>query len=259
MSYETILYAKEGGIALLTLNRPEKLNAINRKMREELIEALQDAGQDDQTRVVILTGGMKVFCAGADLIDPPVPVRLWDKLSPKRTYSYYHLIEDMGKPVIAAIAGYCLAGGLELACTCDIRIAGDNARLGDAHARFGAFPGGGSTQRLPRIIGIAKAKELIFSGEHIDAKEGERIGLVNRVVITSSLLEEAKKMARVFMERPPLLLKMAKAAIQDGMQMNLAQGLDYEAKCATLNTLTQDFQEGMKAFREKRKPNFKGE
>ena len=259
MAYETIIYEKDEGIALITLNRSTKRNSINMKMRNELLDALRDAGDDDQIRTVILTGGTEVFSAGADLTDPPIPTRLWDKISPKRTYNYYYLIEDMGKPVIAAIAGYCLAGGLELACTCDIRIAAENAILGDAHARVGAFPGGGNTQRLPRIIGIAKAKELIFSGEFIDAKEAERIGLVNKVVPTNSLLNEAKKMANIYKERPPLMIKLAKAAINDGMQMSLSQGLDYEGKCGVILSFTEDYEEGRKAFIEKRKPVFKGE
>jgi len=259
MNYQMILYEKEEGVAVITLNRPEKLNAVNVEMRDELVEALRDAAKDDEVRVVIVTGGTEVFCAGADIKDPPTPKSLWDKLSPKRTYGYYHLIEDMGKPVIAAIAGYCMGGGLELACTCDIRIAAENAMLGDAHSRIGVIGGGGSTQRLPRLIGIAKAKELIFSGEPVDAGEAERIGLVNKVVPTESLLAEARKLADLYKQRPPVVLKLVKAAINDGMQMSMAQGLDYEAKCATLVSFTEDFEEGRKAFLEKRKPVFKGQ
>lgn len=259
MAFETIVYDKEDGAAVVTLNRPEKRNAVNVQMRDELIDALQDAGTDDQVRVVILTGGTEVFCAGADIKESPAPVTLWDKISPKRSYSYYHIIEDMGKPVIAAIAGYCLGGGLELACTCDIRIAAENALLGDAHSRIGVIGGGGSTQRITRIVGIAKAKELIFSGDPIDAREAERIGLVNKVVPTESLLDEAKKLAGIYKERPPIVLKLVKAAINDGSQMSLAQGLDYEAKCATLVSFTEDYKEGLKAFSEKRKPVFKGQ
>jgi len=259
MTYETIIYEKKDGVAIITLNRPKKRNAINTKLRDELIEVLKDAANDIQIRAVILTGGTEVFCAGADLTDPPTPVALWDKLSPKRTYNYYHIIEDMGKPVIAAIAGYCLGGGLEIACTCDIRIAAENALIGDAHSRIGLIGGGGSTQRIPRIVGIAKAKELIFSGEPVEAREAERIGLVNKVVPTESLLDEARKLANLYKQRPPIVIKLAKALISDGIQMNLAQGLDYEAKCATLIGFTEDAKEGMGAFIEKRKPIFKGE
>jgi enoyl-CoA hydratase len=262
MAFETIIYEKAEGIAVITLNRPAKLNTITKGMRRELIEALQDAGEDEQVRAVILTGGTKVFCAGVDITvgseDSVVAKSLWEKISPRRTYSYYYLIEDMGKPVIAAIAGYAMGGGLELACTCDIRIAAQNAILSDAHAKVGAFPLGGSTYKLSRLIGIAKAKEMIFSGESIDAKEAERIGLVNRVVPTEALLDEAKKMACVYKERPPIMIKLAKAAINDGAQMSITQALDYEAKCSAIVTLTEDFKEGVKAFKEKRKPVFKG-
>lgn len=142
MNFQTILYAKDNGVAVITLNRADKLNTVNSVMRDELIEAIRDCERDDQVRVLIITGGTEVFCAGADVTDQPGPSTLWDKLSPKRTYSYYHLLEDLGKPVIAAIAGYCLGGGLELACACDIRIAADNAKLGDAHTKLGIMGGG---------------------------------------------------------------------------------------------------------------------
>ncbi|MFH1350358.1 MAG: enoyl-CoA hydratase/isomerase family protein [Pseudomonadota bacterium] len=258
MDYKMILCEKEENISVITLNRPEKRNAVNVEMRDEIIHALEDVGRDHEIRVVIITGGKDVFCAGADIKAPPTPSLFWDKISPKRTYSYYHLIEDMGKPVIAAIAGYCLGGGLELACTCDIRIASENALLGDAHSKLGVIGGGGSTQRLPRIIGLAKAKELIFSGETIGAREAERIGLVNKVVPSEALMDEAKKLANLYKERPPIVLKLAKYAIDGGFQMSLAQGLDYEAKCATLVSLTEDCKEGVEAFKEKRKPRFQG-
>jgi len=259
MAYETIIYEKEEGIATITLNRPAQLNAINPKMRDELIEVLQDAGNDSKTRVVIITGGTKVFCPGADIKEFPTPTTLWGKVSPKRTYAYYYLIEDMGKPVIAAIAGYCLGGGLELASTCDIRIAAENARIGDAHSRVGTIGTGGSPHKLARLVGVAKAKELIFTGEPIDAQEAYRIGLVNKVVPTESLMDESKKLARLFIERPPFVLMIAKQCINDTVEMNFAQAFDYEAKCATLVSFTKDYEEGMKAFKEKRKAIFKGE
>lgn len=258
MRYETVLYQKGNGVATITLNRPDKLNAINSRMRDELIETVMDASEDEEVRALVITGGTEVFCAGADVTDQPGPRTLWGKLNPKRTYSYYHLIEDMGKPVIAAIAGYCLGGGLELACACDIRIAADNAKLGDAHTRLGLMGGGGSTQRLPRLIGIPRAKELIFSGLPIDASQAERIGLVNKVVPTGELVEAAGAFAALYKQRPPIVLKLSKAAIDEGMQMPFAQGFDFEAKCATVVSLTDDYQEAINAFREKRKPVFKG-
>jgi len=258
MSYQTIIYDKTDGVATITLNRPDKLNAINSVMRDELIEAILDTGTDQGIRVLIITGGPKVFCAGADVSDQPGPSTLWDKLSPKRTYSYYHLIEDLGKPVIAAIAGYCLGGGLELACTCDIRIAADNAKLGDAHAKLGIMGGGGSAQRLPRLIGIARAKELIFSGLPMDPHQAERINLVNRVVPVAELMSAARELAELYKQRPPVVLKLYKAAIDEGMQMPFAQGIDFEAKCAAMISLTEDYQEAINAFQQKRKPEFKG-
>ncbi|BEQ14427.1 enoyl-CoA hydratase/isomerase family protein [Desulfoferula mesophila] len=258
MNFQTILYAKDNGVAVITLNRADKLNTVNSVMRDELIEAIRDCERDDQVRVLIITGGTEVFCAGADVTDQPGPSTLWDKLSPKRTYSYYHLLEDLGKPVIAAIAGYCLGGGLELACACDIRIAADNAKLGDAHTKLGIMGGGGSSQRLPRLIGIPRAKELIFSGLPIDAEQAERINLVNQAVPVAELMDTARELAELYKQRPPLVLKLFKAAIGEGMEMPFAQGFDFEAKCAALISLTEDYQEAINAFKEKRKPCFQG-
>ena len=258
MAYEMILYDKTDGIATITFNRLTKRNAITIQMRNEIITALEDSAEDESVRVIIITGGNEIFCAGADIKSPPTPKTMWDKISPKRTYSYYHLIEDIGKPVIAAIAGYCLGGGLEMASTCDIRIAADNALIGDAHSKLGIIGGGGSTQRITRLIGVAKAKELIFSGEPIDAIEAEKIGLVNKVVPVADLQNEALKLAKLYKSRSPMVLKLSKYAIDAAAELNMAQGLDYEAKCATILTMTEDFKEGMQAFLEKRKPAFTG-
>lgn len=258
MEFENLLLEKRKNLAVIRLNRPNKLNAINMKMAKEIIIALKEVESEHQIRTLIITGGETLFTAGADIIDPPTPKGLWDKLSSRRTYSYYHLIEDLGIPVIAAIGGYCLGGGLELACTCDIRIASENAIIGDAHSKLGVIGGGGSTQRLPRLIGIAKAKELIFSGEHISADEAFKIGLVNKVVPVGELLNESIKLANLYAERPPIVLKLVKQAINNGSQMSLSQGIELEAKCATLISITEDYDEGRKAFLEKRNPNFKG-
>ena len=258
MNYETITHEKEDYVSIIRLNRPDKRNAINKKMGEELINALEDAGNDNEIRAVIITGGTEVFSAGADINDSPSPRDLGYRVSPKKFHLYYHVIEDMGKPVIAAIAGYCLGGGLELAATCDIRIAAENAIIGDAHSKIGVIGGGGSCQRLTRLIGIAKTKELVFTGDSIDAFEAYRIGLVNKVVPVDDLFSESKKLASLMKERPPLVIKLAKMAIDDGIQMSLAQALDYQAKCAAVAQLSEDAQEGRRAFLEKRKPRFKG-
>ena len=258
MDFKTIIYEKDDGVAIITLNRPKSKNAINIQLRDDIIAALKDTATDESIRALIITGGTECFCAGADLKAPPTPKTMWDKVSPKRMYGHYPYIEDLGKPVIAAIAGYCLGGGLELACTCDIRIAAENAKIGDAHSRIGVIGGGGSTQRIPRIIGIAKAKELIFSGEPISGAEAEKIGLVNKVVPTDQLMAEARKYADLYKTRAPLVLKLVKYAIDAGSEMTLAQGLDIEGKCATIIGETEDMKEGIASFIEKRKPVFKG-
>ncbi len=258
MAYETIIYEQKDDIDLITLNRPGALNALSIELARELEEVIDKAATDDKVRVVIITGGNKVFCVGADIGEHRPEMTLLQKISIRRNYRFYQKIEDMGKPVIAAIAGHCLGGGLELAMACDLRIAADNASIGDAHSRIGTLGGAGSTVRLPRLVGMAKAKEMIFTGEPIDAQEAYRVGLVNKVVPTESLMDEAMKLAQTLKERSPITLRLAKMCINDGTRMDELMALEYEQKCHLIVTFSEDAVEGKRAFAEKRKPIYKG-
>ncbi len=260
MAYKTIICEKEGSVATITLNRPEKLNALSPELIEELYDALTTADRDDSVRVVIITGGDSVFAAGADLgaMDAAAPdvVQMFKaRFSGNNPYDY---IERMGKPVIAAIAGYALGGGCELAMCCDLRIAADTARFGQPEIRVGLIPGAGGTQRLPRLIGMTKAKELVMTGDHIDAKEAERLGLVNTVVPVEDLFEEAKKLAAKLAARPPFGLRLAKTVMNMGADRDLQSALTLEREAFAMLFATEDQKEGVRAFTEKRKPEFKG-
>lgn len=258
MAYETIICEEKDGIAIVTLNRPEQLNAISVKLAEELGEVIDKVTVDDAIRVMIITGGNKVFCVGADIREPRSEMTLLQQINIRRNYRFYQKIEDMGKPVIAAIAGHCLGGGLEMAMACDLRIAAENASIGDAHSRIGVIGGAGATVRLPRLVGMTKAKEMILTGEPIDAQEAYRIGLVNKVVPVESLMDEAMRMAQTLKQRPPITLRLSKMCINDGMRMDLLSALEYEQKCFTIVGLSEDAKEGMRAFAEKRKPEYTG-
>ena len=258
MDYETIIYEHRDGIGILTFNREQQLNSINMLFAEEVEDLIDIVDQDDQVRVLIITGGNKVFCVGADIKERIPEKTLLQSINIRRRYRFYQKIEDMGKPVIAAIAGYCLGGGLEMAMACDMRIAADNASIGDAHSKIGIIGGAGSTVRLPRLVGLTKAKEMIFMGDPIDASEAYRINLVNKVVPIDSLMDEAMSMARKLCERAPVTLKLVKACINDGMRMDPLSALEYEQKCSVILGYSEDTKEGMRAFAEKRTPVFRG-
>lgn len=258
MAYETIIVEIEEGIATITLNRPEVLNALNNIVFNELADAASKLGTDNAVRAVIITGGDKVFAAGADInqMASASAVDVTTGESPSRRA--FNLIENMPKPVIAAISGYALGGGCELTLVADVRIAADNAQFGLPEIKLGILPGGGGTQRLPRLIGSGRAKELIFSGDFIKAEEALRIGLVNKVVPIDQLIIEAKKMAKKFATRGAVALYLAKSCVNEGLKMDLEAGLQYEHKCFGLLFATEDQKEGMKAFIEKRSPKFQG-
>ena len=259
MAYKYLLFEKRDGIGFVTINRPDKLNALNDELIEELFDVFKRIRADDEVGVAILTGaGEKAFVAGADIQEfigrDPVESR---KFSLKGQ-NLSRLIEGLGKPVIAAINGYALGGGCELAQACTIRIASESARLGQPEVNLGIIPGMGGTQRLPRLIGKGRALELILTGNMIDAHEAHRIGLVNKVVPQRELMKACEEMARVILSKGPVAIRLALDAVNAGMEMSLGEALDYESTLFGLTFSTEDMKEGTKAFMEKRPPKFRG-
>lgn len=252
---EHIKVEKKEGIGIITLKRPEARNALNRKMIQELGDALTGLENDPQIRSIIITGN-KDFCAGADIKEmnaiKPEEIAIFCRWGHK----VFDQLENMGKPVIAAINGFALGGGCELALACDIRIAGEGAKFGQPEVSLGLIPGFGGTQRLRRLIGVAKAKEMILTGKIIDAKEAESIGLVNRVVKDEELMIAAEEMAMTIAQKAPIAVKMAKTLINENQEIQ--EGLEKEINLFARCFATQDRLEGINAFLEKRKPKFKG-
>jgi len=260
MEYKNIIYAKEKGVARITINRPEVRNALNRATRSELSYAIEEIEKDKDIRVVIITGaGDKAFISGADITEfrEATPITIQEYTS-TLGQELYNRIEDVSIPVIAMINGFCLGGGLELAMCCDIRIASENAKFGQPEIKVGFIPGGGGTQRLPRLVGWGKAKELIYTGQIIDAVEAEKIGLVEKVVPPDKLEEEVSQLAESIASKSPLIIKLAKKTINRGMSTDLAAGLNCERLMFALCFATEDCKEGINAFLEKRSPEFKG-
>ena len=254
-----VIYETKDGIARLTINRPEKLNALDRQTMRDIDGAVSTAGQDPAIGVLVLTGaGDKAFVAGADIAElasqTPVEGAAYARLG----QAVLSRLERLGKPSIAAINGYALGGGLELAMACTLRVASESARLGQPEVALGIIPGYGGTQRLARLVGAGRALDLILTGEPIDAREAHRIGLVNRVVPQADLAAAVETLARMLLTRGPAALRFALQAVHEGMQMNLAEGLSMEAVLFGLCCATEDMREGTQAFVEKRKPVFKG-
>ena len=259
MSYTTLLVEKklEDKIGIITLNRPEVRNAINQAMRKELAQALSSLEQDTEVRAIILTGGPKVFAAGADI------AAMVEKTALEQFYrlSVVELtfqMEKIAKPIIAAIAGFALGGGCELAMACDMRIAAKSAKMGQAEINIGIIPGGGGTVRLTRLVGIGKAKELVMTGKVITAEEACRINLVNAVVEDDNLMEEALNMARMMTRHSPVALGLAKYSVQNAANADLRTAAAIENACFSIAFSSEDQKEGMRAFLEKRKPDYKG-
>ncbi len=260
MAYHEIIYEKESGLAIITFNRPEVRNALNYLAIDEALEAAGDADTDDSVRVLILTGaGDKAFVAGADIEELRARNTLTElgKRSAQRRV-LANLLETMSKPTIAAINGFAVGTGLELALACTIRIASENAKFGQPEINLGIMPGNGGTQRLPRLVGEGRAMEMILTGDLIDAQEACRIGLVNRVVPQAELMPYVKELATKLAAKPPLAVKLAKNAIHTGLNLSLNDGIEYENKLFAILCGSQDKQEGIAAFLEKRRPNFQG-
>ncbi len=258
MSEQVVSYVIEDEIATITINNPP-MNPLTDAVREGLLTIAQELREKiEEIKVVVLTGTGKAFVAGADIKSFPFLTQETAKARLKKTRLLYQQMEDFTRPVICAVNGFCLGGGLELAMSCDIRIAAATAQFGQPEVNLGIIPGGGGTQRLPRLVGAGIAKELIYTGEFISAERAAAIGLVNKVVAPEDLMAEAKKMAAYIARKPVLAIRAAKEAINHGLNMTLHEGLDLESMHWSYLCGTEDQKEGAKAFIEKRKPNFVG-
>jgi enoyl-CoA hydratase len=259
MEFKFIAYDKSEGIATITLNRPEALNAFSKEVIEEIMHALEDVKNDENVRVVVLTGaGEKAFSAGADIKAmigmTALKARELSLMGERLCLS----LENLEKPVIAALNGYALGGGLEVAMSCDLRIASENARVGQTEINIGLIPGWGGTQRLTRLIGRTKAKELVFTGRMIDAKTAEQLGIVNMVVPADKFRETVRQFALELASKAPVAIRVAKALINKGADISLDSALALEREGFAVVASTEDLKEGVSAFTEKRKPAFKG-
>ena len=259
MGFETIVVTVKEGIATITLNRAQQLNALNRQMFRELDAAFDQVTVDPEARVVVITGsGDRAFAAGADIREfvGMGPVAALD--FSRNAQRIFRKLETMSKPTIAAVNGFALGGGCELMMACDIAYAADTAKLGQPEINLGIIPGAGGTQRLSRLAGKQKAKELEMTGDMLSAEEALRIGLVCKVVPAGELMAEVQKLCVKILSKSDVALRMVKEAIEAGAQVDLASGMEIEAKAWSLCFTTEDHVEGIQAFLDKRKPNFKG-
>jgi enoyl-CoA hydratase/carnithine racemase len=258
MSFETILLERKDGIGYLTLNRPQVFNAISEQMIREMKGAIEELDRDPHVGAVIITGAGKAFQSGADIEElsrmSPLEILRWNQ----GVVENFDALERMRPPVIAAINGFALGGGLELALACTIRVASETARMGLPEVKIGLLPGAGGTQRLPRLIGKGLAAEIILTGEMIDAREAYRIGLVNRVVPAEQLMQTAEEIARKILHNAPVAVALAKDAIEVGKNLPLDGAIQYAQKNCITCFSTEDMKEGTAAFLQKREPQFKG-
>jgi enoyl-CoA hydratase len=256
----TLIYEKQETIGILTINRPEKMNALSNQLTSELKAILDEIEQDDKLRVLIITGaGDKAFMAGADINELVIRDAQMGRKVSKERQDLFSRIENLAVPVIAAVNGYALGGGLELALACSIRLCSEAAQFGAPEVKLGIIPGDGGTQRLPRIVGPGRAMEMVLTGDFIDAGEAFRIGLVNKVVPHQDLMEEAKKLAGRIAARPPLAVQYAKEAVNRSIGSGMESGYALESYLHALSCTTEDKKEGVSAFLEKRKGRFKGQ
>ena len=257
--FENVLFEKKDGIAYVTLNRPKVLNALNHATWRDLQVAFEDARADEAIHGVILTGaGDKAFIAGADISELATVTAVKAAESSSYGQEVLNLIENLGKPVIAAINGFALGGGCETAMACTIRLASENAKFGQPEVKLGLLPGGGGTQRLPRLVGKGRALQLILTGGIINASEAYRIGLVNEVVPGADLIPRAEAILREIFSNAPLSVKYSLEAVNKGLETTQAEGFALEASFFGLCAGTEDKQEGTRAFLEKRAPQFQG-
>ncbi|MGB7207372.1 MAG: enoyl-CoA hydratase/isomerase family protein [Pyrinomonadaceae bacterium] len=257
-TYETITVEKREKIAILTINRPDKLNALSSKVHIEGVAALDDLRKDESVRVLVITGaGEKSFIAGADIseFEGKTPVTQRATFHEK---TFFNSIDTFPKPVIAMVNGFCLGGGNELALACDLRICSENARFSQPEINLGIIPGGGGTQRLTRLIGEGRSMEMVLTGDMIDAETAHRFGLVNHVYAAAELESKTLELAAKIAEKAPIALQLAKEAVKFASRSNLDEGLRREVDLFAICFSTEDKQEGVSAFLEKRKPVFKG-
>jgi enoyl-CoA hydratase len=259
MPFENLIVERDGAVATVTINRPKVLNALNAPTMEELAAAMMELGADESVRVIVLTGaGEKSFVAGADINELAVQTPVGGRDHAQRGQRVLDAIEQLGKPVIAAINGFALGGGCELAMACTLRIAADTAKLGQPEINLGLIPGYAGTQRLTRLVGRGVALEILLTGDPISAAEAHRIGLVNRVVPAADLMAEARKLAQALALKAPVAARFIIDAVNRGADLPLAHAQVYETTLFGLVSTTDDMREGTRAFLEKRKPEFKG-
>ncbi|EPY10452.1 MULTISPECIES: enoyl-CoA hydratase-related protein [Paenibacillus] len=256
MGSRNVTVSVDGAVGVLTLNRPDVLNALNRELMQELVVELERMDRDDAVKVLVITGNDKAFAAGADIREMADESAV--SLLLKRQFDVWDRIGGIAKPIIAAVSGYVLGGGCELMMNCDLVVASDTARFGQPEIRIGVMPGAGGTQRLTRAVGQRKAMELLLTGDTMLAEEALRCGLINKVAPVELYLEEALKLARRIANQPPLAVSLIKQAVRKAQDLSLAEGLDFERQCFHLLFASEDQKEGMLAFQEKRSPQFKG-
>ena len=259
LALANVAYEKKGGIAYVTINRPKVLNALNTPTWTDLRTAFEDARDDSMVRGVILTGaGDKAFIAGADISELAHVSAVQAEQSSRFGQKVLDLIETLGKPVVAAVNGFALGGGCETAMACTIRIAGETAKFGQPEVSLGLVPGGGGTQRLPRLVGKGRALQLILSGEMISAQEAHRIGLINEIVPAADLITRSEAILKRIASNAPIAVKYALDAVNKGLETSQSEGLALEASYFGLCAATEDKAEGTSAFLQKRAPQFKG-